>query len=176
MNFDFSAVKRAFQGLESRLSSIRSEVAELQIKRDATNNAPLAKEDVKAMCSGWISATRTSFMTELSDSVERMSRSPAALANAGRARQLVALGGVADKFSGDAIEAQDLGRTICAFFGSTIQAAVEKHIDAMEWPAHAVSNARRASEVASLDERIVRLQQEEQEIINKAAEVGLHLE
>lgn len=173
--FDFSAVKRSVQGLEARMGSLRTEMADLQNKRQATHLAPAAREDVKALVVGWVRGGGGAHAATIQETIELMSRNPQAMATyQDRVKQLVSFGAAASAHAGD-VDQREIGRALCFVFGKQIEDAVTRAIDAMEWPANALSQAKRSEEVAALDARILALETEQNEIINKAQEIGLRL-
>lgn len=68
------------------------------------------------------------------------------------------------------------GPAICAFMGPILIEAMNATVDAMSWPDTAIPTASRDKLIAELDERIVKLQAEEAELITKAQEAGINLE
>jgi hypothetical protein len=174
MIFDFSAIKKSLQSLESRLRDLRNEKLELQKKREAIQYAPASKEDVKSRVATWLAATGAAYNETLLSSAEKFARSPH-IPNAGRLQSLTtfsAAPGVRD----DMTAPQELGQALCALLGPILNDALMKSIDAMPWSDNAVPLAKRADQITALNGRISKLQDEENEIITKAQEAGLNLE
>ena len=175
MNIDFSAVKRAFQGMEARLASIRTEVQQLQTRREAIRHAPAHREDVKTLVKTWVAEASSRFTGELQDGVEKLARNPTSMSKPDEVKHLVTLGALGrPSYTGQ--EPLELGAILCAVLGPTIQQAAIQAIDAMEWPETAIPAARRQSELEALDTRIEKLLADEREIIEKARDAGLNLE
>ncbi len=175
MIFDFAAVKRSVQGLEARLASLRTEIRALQQKREAAHYAPASRDDVKAMVASWIKGAGDDYTKTLQESIEQMARTPSAMANPFRVKQLASFGDAALPYHAEA-DPREIGLAMCGLFGKPIHEALMKTIDAMDWPAHAKTSAQRAKEIEELDARITKLQVEEREIVGNASEVGINLE
>jgi hypothetical protein len=172
--FDFSVLKRAFQGLQSRRASIRTEIEELQRQRGALLNAPAGKDEVKALLAGWVQQAGAGYTGEMQSAVEQMARNHTSMRNPLRLQSLATLGAI--EGGSGAAESKQLAQAICAVFGEGIRTTLCKAVDDMTWPANALSSAQRARDLDAIDDRIFKLQTEEQEINNQAAEAGLRLE
>lgn len=174
MFFDFSAIKKSLQSLESRLRDLRNEKLELQKQREAIQYAPASKEDVKSHVARWLAATGSTYTETLFDSAQKFARSPH-IPNAGRLQSLTTFSGSLG-LRDDMTDPHELGQALCALLGPVLNDALMKSIDAMTWPDNAVPLANRAAQIKALADRIGKLQNEENEIINKAQETGLNLE
>lgn len=173
--FDFSAVKRSVENLEARITTLRNEMTDLQQKRQQAHLAPAAKEDVKAMVGVWVRTGGSTHAATVQETIEALSRNPHAMAlHLDRAKQLASFGAASPAHLG-ASDPREIGQALCFVFGRQIEEALVRVIDAMEWPANALPQAKRIEQVTFFDARIVANETEQQEIINKAAEVGLRL-
>lgn len=175
MIFDFAAVKRSVQGLEERLKSLRDEIEELQKKRQAAHYAPAAREDIKAMVRSWVRDSGEGYLQSFQEAIAAMARNPVAMDKPERAKQLASFGASGLAY-GEGADPRVFGQAICALFGGPIVDALAKAVDSMDWPANALTTEQRRKEIATLDSRIAKLQEEESDIVNKAAEVGINLE
>lgn len=175
MIFDFAAVKRSVLGLEERLKSLRDEIEQLQKKRQTTHYAPPARDDIKAMVRSWVRDSGDGYLKSFQDAIEAMSRNPVSMGNSARAKQLASFGATGLSYGAEA-DPREFGQAICALFGGSIVEALIKAVDAMEWPANALTAEQRRKDIDSLDSRIAKLQDEERDIVSKAAEVGINLE
>lgn len=172
--FDFLSVKKSVDDAAARMAVLRTELQELQSKRQNVHLAPAAKDDVKAMVSRWVREGAGTHAATIRETVANMARNPSAMANhIDRAKQLASLGGARTPLG--ELPAQEFGQAICLIFGKQIDEAILREIDAMEWPVNAVPQAKRTEMVAALDEKIVANETEQADIVNKAAEVGLRL-
>lgn len=177
MNFDFKALTQAFQSLESQLSDIRSrrtdtrnEILKLQAERERINYAPGSREDVKAHLAKWVHTSGAEYTARFMESTEQFARS-IRTASSNQLRAIATLKG--DEFSAPG----QTGPAICAFLGPIMIESMTGIVDAMpSWPENAIPAASRDKLIAELDERIVKLQAEETELINKAQEAGITLE
>lgn len=174
MLFDFSAIKKSVQGAESRLKDLRKEIEELQRKREAFNYAPASKDEIKGLVSGWVKNTGAVYMETLRSTVEKFSSNPHNMGSPQRIKQLIGLGG-SDFSTGIDADPREFGQALFALLGPQINSALLSAIDGMDWPDNAVSSADRQTHVNALDERIIKLQAEETEIVEKAREIGINL-
>ena len=174
MNFDFSALKRAFQGLQARRASIRAEIEDLKRQRSAVTDAKASRDEVKALIASWITAAGGNFVADLQASVATMANNSISMRNPDRVQQLVTLGGITAD-SGRAANGE-LAQALCALFGDSIRAGAFKAIDAMEWPVNGMSNAQRTASTQAIDAKISELETEEEDIVKQAAEAGLRTE
>lgn len=174
MFFDFSAIKKSLQSLDSRLKDLRNEKLTLQKQREAVQYAPASKEDVKLHVEKWVKDAGRSYTAKLFDSAKQFARSPRT-PNAGNFQSLATLSGAPGVLD-DMTTPHDLGQAMCALLGPVLNDALMKSIDAMDWPDNALPLANRAKQIEGLDERISTLQNEEAEIITKAREAGLNLD
>lgn len=175
MIFDFAAVKRSVQGLEERLDSLREETEQLRKKLQAAHYAPTARDDIKVMVRSWVRDSGAGYLKSFQDAIEAMSRNPVAMGNPARAKQLASFGAAGLSYGAEA-DPREFGQAMCALFGGTIADALVKAVDAMEWPANALTAEQRRKEIETLDSRIAKLRGEEAEILSKAAEAGINLE
>lgn len=177
MNFDFSAVRRLVQGTESRLASIRTEVQQLQTRREAVRHAAASREDVKSLVAGWIASNSNRFTGQVQEAVERMARNPTAMGKGSELRRLVTFGAADPAFAaGFGEEPADLAPVLSALFGPTMLASVSAAIDGMPWPETALSAGQRENELATLDTKLEKLLEEERALVDNARAAGLHLE
>lgn len=173
--FDFASVKRSVQSMEDRLRSLRADIETLNRERILIEGAPVAKEDVKAVVSKWIRESGQAYTSELTAAVADLARTTSAFSQHGRMRQLSSFGALGFQNGAEA-DSQAIGQALCAVFGGAITQTIGQVIDAMEWPANAMTSEKRNSALESINDRIFKLEGEAEELINKAAELGIRLE
>lgn len=174
MFFDFAAVKKSVQSLSARLTSLRTELETLQRQREAIHYAPASKDDVKARVSHLVKQAGIPYIESLGVGIAQFARSPHT-PQMGGVQSLITLNGLANA-NDPAGDPQAIGQALCALMGPSLLDALLKNIDAMPWPENALPLAGRSQQINELDTRIAKLQNEEQEIITKAQDVGITLE
>jgi hypothetical protein len=174
MFFDFSAIKKSLQSLESRLSDLRAEKFELRKKREAIQYAPASKEDVKQRVAKWVTDAGAAFTQDLFIGAKQFAQSPH-MRDAGRLQSLATFNGAPGSRLDDTNNPKELGQAMCALLGPLLIESLMKSIDAMEWPQNAIPLANRTEEMEALDKQIGKLQKEESDIITKAKDAGINL-
>lgn len=175
MFFDFSAIKKSLQSLESRLSDLRAEKFELHKKREAIRYAPAAKDDVKQHVAKWVTDAGAAFTQDLFICAKQFAQSPH-IRDGGRLQSLTTLNGAPSSRRDDTNNPQEFGQAMCALLGPLLIESFMKSIDAMEWPQNAIPLANRTGEMEALYKQIEKLEKEENEILTKAQDAGLNLE
>ena len=171
LGIDFKKLRGEVQNLGDKIKAMQTESTGLQREREMVLSAPGSKDDVKAMLAGWIDSTGDAYSARMQETLTKFARSPRHMTPSNLA-QFLSITGDATAYD-KAAQSKEVDQALCALFGSLVNKALMKEIDAMDWPAGAITSAERAAKVADLDQRIDKLETDLKMLIDQAEEAGV---
>jgi hypothetical protein len=177
--FDFSSLKKSVQSIAGQARDLRAQVENAKREREDITNAPVTREDVKAMVSAWAAGKSAEYVKRLHCNMQELIRDAKSLQDPkmiehrmtlfGKTRQQ---GGEFTMFPGPELE----DMAICCLLGPALVTALHAAIDRMDWPAGALPVAARVKAVNKLDAQIAELVAQEAELVTTARQAGIVIE
>lgn len=177
--FDFLNLKKTLGDIVNQMSDIRSQIEKLQRQREDIINAPVTREDVKAMIGKWANKKSAEYLLRLQFNLQPLITDVANMASEEKVEQRMTLFGKSRQhgefsmFPGPELE----DMAICHFMGPALVQTLHASIDAMtDWPAGAVPLKGREKTIQDLDEKISKLMKMDTSLTDSAEEAGVRLD
>jgi hypothetical protein len=171
--FDFSVLRRTVVSLEEQLQKMQEKETSLRSQLAQVNSAPVSKDDLKQMLSGWVDTNAKTYRLSLRETLSKFTRNPRNF-NQRNLFDIMSIAGAAQPGS-DAVRTQDVDQALCALFSPLLNKAILDEVDAMEWPDHAISAAQRAAASIRLTTQIDELNRQMEELVQSAIDAGITL-
>lgn len=174
-------LKKQIQDVGGKYRDLVAEGEQLRQQRDEIKAAPCSREDMLAAINRLIDARAQQYPSRLQERIEHMGiahdldelyHKAANLDSRGAAIGLLS----ATQHTSLPAHIKHVEEAMYFIFGDTLKAAVERALNAMEWPAGAISLGKRQEKLDDLDKRIAAVEQQQGELFQAASEMGIRLE
>lgn len=170
---DLLGLKRQVEGIAGEVHGLRREIEALRRQRENVANAPVPREDIKAALRSWVAGRVSLYEKQLGITLSGLIRNPAAVMR-GDYHELTLTGSSFHRAGG--LNPNGQGSTdaaFCALLGESVVPAIERVIDAMEWPEAGLPMAARTKKLAELDATIAQRVAQEAELTSTARAAGI---
>lgn len=170
--FDFPNVKKALAELTGNVKTLRDEIEQLKRQREEIAEAPAARQDVIRLLHSNIDSMAANYPNEMR---EGLAQYIASSNTADIAQHLPLFLLPRGRHGQSGMLPASFLRDMVFILGPQFKDGIARAIEAMDWPADAISLAERSKRLATLDEKITALEREEGEIRQAAASAGISL-
>lgn len=179
--FNIPGLKKQIQAVVGKYHDLVAEGERLRQQRDEIKAAPCSREDVLAAICRLIDARAQQYPARLQERIEDMGlahnlddvyRLSSDLDKRGAAIGLLA----AVQHTSVAPAWRHVEEAMYFMFADQLKAAVERALNAMEWPAGSISLGKRTERLKELDDQIAAIEKQQSELLRDANVMGIRLE
>lgn len=174
-------LKKQIQDVGGKYRDLVAGGERLRMQRDEIKAAPCSREDMLAAICRLIDARAQQYPARLQERIEDMAlahnlddiyRQASDLDQRGATVGLLA----AVQHTSVAPAWRHIEEAMYFLFADQLKAAVERALNAMEWPAGSISLGKRAERLKELDDQIAAIEKQQSELFHAANEMGIRLE